>query len=249
MSLPRVNMCSTKMSTMPDINTLRRIPKVSESVAGILANYEAQTRNLALQGKTATSRRSGRYNTVDAITAEPSMRWPNEGYHGGQGRKRVMYAELTLLPGWVTGQLLNIYYIKDHDTARHALLQTIHSMRDATSLPWPTVRNAYAVTMHDIEEGTLTWSNATQWSINRLSASQIAMNTQSSINMNSTSNQMNQKRICCYYNDGLCTHDSHHGQYRHHCNFCARNGRTNSHPETKCHFKARSRDTVSQAPA
>ena len=60
---------------MPYVNTLRQIPAVSESVAGILANYEAQTRNLTLQGKTATSHRSGRYNTVDAITAEPSMRW------------------------------------------------------------------------------------------------------------------------------------------------------------------------------
>ena len=36
---------------MPDVNTLRRIPAISESVAGILANYEAQTRNMALQGR------------------------------------------------------------------------------------------------------------------------------------------------------------------------------------------------------
>ena len=177
---------------MPDVNTLRRIPAVSESVAGILANYEAQTRNMALQGKPTTSRRSGWYNTVDAITSEPSMRWPNEGYHGGQGRKRVMYDELSL-PQWVAGQLLNIYHIKDHDLAHHALLQIIYSMRDAATLPWATVRNVYAVSMHEIEEGTLTWSNATQWSINRLSASQIAMNAQSSVNTHPTSNQTNQK--------------------------------------------------------
>ena len=143
------------------------------------------------------------------------MRWPNEGYHGGQGRKRVMYDDLSL-PQWVAGQLLNIYHIKDHDLARHALLQTIYSMRDAASLPWATVHNAYAVSMHEIEEGTLTWSNVTQWSINRLSASQIAMNAQSSVNTHPASNQ---KRICCYFNDGSCTHDSHHGQYRHHCSF------------------------------
>ena len=46
---------------MPDVNTLRRIPVVSDSVAGILANCETQTRNLTLQGKTTTSRRSGQY--------------------------------------------------------------------------------------------------------------------------------------------------------------------------------------------
>ena len=72
---------------MQDVKILRRIPAISESVAGILASYEAQTRNMALQGKETTSRRSGRYNTVDDFTSEPSMRWPNEGYHGGQGRK------------------------------------------------------------------------------------------------------------------------------------------------------------------
>ena len=159
-----------------------------------------------------------------------------------------MYDELSL-PQWAAGQLLNIYHIRDHETARHALLQTIHYIRDAMSLSWPTVRNAYAVSMHEVEEGTLTWSNATQWSINRLSASRIAMNAQSSINVNSTSNQTNQKRIYRYYNDDLCTHDSHHGQYRHHCSFCARNGRTNPHPEIKCHFKLKSRETVSQVPA
>ena len=35
---------------MPNVKTLRRIPAISESVAGILASYEAQTRNMALQG-------------------------------------------------------------------------------------------------------------------------------------------------------------------------------------------------------
>ena len=103
-----------------------------------------------------------------------------------------MYDELSL-PQWVAGQLLNIYHIKDHDIARHALLQTIYSMKDAASLPWATVRNAYAVSMHEIEEGILTWSNATQWSINLLSASQIAMNAQSSVNTHPVSNQTNQK--------------------------------------------------------
>ena len=78
---------------MPDVDTLRCITAVSQSVMGILANYKAQARNLTLQGKTD---RLGLYNTVDAITVEPSMCWPNEGYHGGQGRKRIMYDELSL---------------------------------------------------------------------------------------------------------------------------------------------------------
>ena len=42
-------------------------------------------------------------------------------------------------------------------------------MRDTTSLPWPAVRGAWATSMHDLEEGRLTWQDATQWSLSHLS--------------------------------------------------------------------------------
>ena len=67
--------------------------------------------------------------------------------------------------------------MKDQNTARQALLQVILSMRDATSLPWPAVRGAWATSMHDLEEGHLGWQDTTQWSLNRLSSSQISMAT------------------------------------------------------------------------
>ena len=184
---------------------------------------------------------SGRYNTVDAIISETERRWPNEGFHGGQGKKRLTYDELTL-PQWVAGQLANIYSIRDHTVARQALLQVIHSMRDATSLPWVAVRNAYSSSMHDVEEGILTWDNTTQWSLNRLSASQIAMNSQANFSQSTGGSQTSTKRPCRYYNDGSCSHELHHGQYRHICSYCARSGRTNPHPEAKCNFKMRSQD-------
>ena len=107
---------------MPDPSVLRRMPYVSDSVSEIMATYEAQARTLAAQGKTTTSRRSGRYNTVDTIINEPERRWPNEGFHGGQGKNRLTYDELTL-PQWVVGQLSNIYNIRDNTVARQALLQ------------------------------------------------------------------------------------------------------------------------------
>ena len=86
----------------------------------------------------------------------------------------MIYDDLTL-PQWVVGQLSNIYHMKDQNTARHALLQVILAMKHATSLPWTAVRGAWATSMHDLEEGTLGWKDTTQWSINRLSASQISM--------------------------------------------------------------------------
>ena len=226
---------------MPDLNVLRKMPYVADSVSEIMATYEAQARTLAAQGKPATSRRSGCYNAVDLISSEPERRWPNEGFHGGQGKKRLTYDELTL-PQWVAGQLANIHSMRDHTVARQALLQVIHAMRDATSLPWVAVRNAYASSMHDVEEGLLTWDNTTQWALNRLSASQIAMTSQSNFNQATGGSQTSLKRPCRYFNDGSCSHDSHHGQYRHICSYCARAGRTNPHPEAKCNFKMRSQD-------
>ena len=66
---------------------------------------------------------------------------------------------------------------------RQALLQVVLLMNDATSLPWSTVRTAWAMSMHAIEQGYLQWANVTQWSFNWLRASQITMhNVQPSSN-------------------------------------------------------------------
>ena len=78
-------------------------------------------------------------------------------------------------PQWVSGQLTNIYNFSDPVLFKQALLQVIMATRDAASLPWPVVRNAWAVSMHEVEEGSLDWSQTTQWSLNRLSALQLDM--------------------------------------------------------------------------
>ena len=159
---------------LPSINTLRQNPSVSQSVAEVMATYENQAKQEAALGKGHQTKKSGRFNTTDTITSEPKLRWPNEGYHGVNGRKRIVYNDLSL-PEWAVGQLSNIYQIHDPTTVKRALLQTIMALKDATSLPWPAVHSAYANSIHDIEQGVLTWDNHTQWSLNRLSASQIAM--------------------------------------------------------------------------
>ena len=160
-------------SILPGIDVLRRNPTVSQAVSSVLASYDAQIQSQVLQGKQA-SKRSGRYNTTDTTTALPEYRWPNEGYHGSKGKKRVIYDDLSL-PQWAVGQLTDIHQIQDPTLLRQALLQVILALRDATSLPWQAVRDAWSHLMHDIEEGRLTWADSTQWAINRLSASQIAM--------------------------------------------------------------------------
>ena len=55
-------------------------------------------------------------------------------------------------------------------------------------MPWPAVRSAWAVSMTEVEEGRLTWDDTTQWALNRVSSSQIAvLNSQNVSQMESTS--------------------------------------------------------------
>ena len=120
---------------------------------------------------------------------------------------------------------------------KKVLLQTILALKDATSLPWQAVRAAYANSMHDMEQGILTWDDQMQWSLNRLSASQIAM-----ANTNIVTTQGSHRKICKYYNEGTCSFDSNHGNFKHVCSFCARSGKNLVHPELKCHSKQRGLD-------
>ena len=156
-------------SIIPNIDTLRQHPSISQAVTQLLATYETQVKTEASQGKTS-NKRSGRYNTTDTAHTSPEKRWANEGYLGSQGKKRQAYDDL-MLTQWVVGQLSNVYQIKDPYISKQALLQVIMVMKDATSLPWQDVRSAWATSMHEVEEGRLTWGDATQWALNCLSAS------------------------------------------------------------------------------
>ena len=221
---------SRQDAILPNVDVLRRIPTVADRVTSVLASYEQQSRLEATQGKIAAAKKSGRYNSIDIVTVPPHLRWPNEGCHGSNGKKRPTYDELTL-PQWVSGQLTNIYSMQDPVLVKHAILQMIMATRDAASLPWPAVRGAWAASMHEVEEGTLSWANTTQWSFNRLSASQIAMTNITTVPQG--------KRQCRYYNEGTCSHEGSHGMYSHTCSYCTKQGRQSAHPEAKCSFKAR----------
>ena len=89
--------------------------------------------------------------------------------------------------------------------------------------------------MHELEEGNLAWSDSTQWALNRLSASQVSL-------ISSHSAPPSQKKLCKYFNEGSCTHEGHHGLYKHNCSFCGRQGRTSNHPESKCNFKSKKQE-------
>ena len=81
-------------------------------------------------------------------------------------------------------------------------------------------------------------ADTTQRAINRLSASQVAM-----VNANMVTQNQQKSRTCKYYNEGTCTHDTNHGQYKHICSFCIRQGCTLHHSEQKCNFKGKLKDS------
>ena len=208
-------------SVLPNLETIRRLPSVSEAVSNILASYDSQNKQESTQGK--PHRRSGRYNNYGTVSASPEVRWPNEGFHGSNEKKRLLYDDLSM-PQWAAGQLTNILHMQDHVIARQALVQVIAARKDAVSIPFTAVKNAWACSIHELEEGNLPWGDSTQWALNRLSASQVSM-------IGSHSASLSQK-FCKYFNEGSCTHEGHHGLYKHNCSFCDRQERTANHSVT-----------------
>ena len=75
------------------IPSLQALITVSDAVTNLLASYEARAHSDITQGE---QKRSGRYNTHDMVTVQPHLRWPNEGFHDSNGKKRLTYDELSL---------------------------------------------------------------------------------------------------------------------------------------------------------
>ena len=74
-------------------------------------------------------------------------------------------------------------------------------------------------------------------------ASQIAM-ANANLTSSSEYQQVQHHKLCKYFNEGSCTYESNHGNYRHNCSYCSRQGRQAAHPEVKCSFKSRSQDKL-----
>ena len=119
-------------------------------------------------------KKSGRYKTTDTCTARPELRWPNEGYVSTGTTKKPSYDDLTMAQ-WASGQLSNILLIQDFEVMKRMLTQVTMALTDAVSLPWPAVRSAWAASMTQIKDGRLSWANDTQWALNRIGMSQVAV--------------------------------------------------------------------------
>ena len=65
-------------AVIPNLQSLRMNPTVSDAVNGLLASYDGQAQQELSQGKPQSAKRSGHFNTHDTISTHPHLRWPNE---------------------------------------------------------------------------------------------------------------------------------------------------------------------------
>ena len=216
----------------PTLEAVRSSSDISRAVRRLLTYYDDQAEMEVLQGKGPFGRRkSGCYNVTDTMNVKPEFKWPNEGYITNSSVKKPAYDNLSMAQ-WVAGQLHNISQVEDPMLMKLMLQQVTLSIRDAVAIPWAAVRAAWGVSMTELEEGRFQWSDQTQWSLNRINSSQIAV-----LNGQAVSNVSNKSRLCKCFNEGSCSHESHHEVYRHFCSSCFKHGRSLTHPEVKCSVK------------
>ena len=193
----------TGQAVYPSLQALRDDQTLATQVAGLLASYDQQTGPEVSTGRLPRVR-SGRYNTTDCSTQVPHLRWPNEGYKCPT-KGNLGFNSLSI-PQFVAGHMANCLQVSDHQVLRSMLTQLMMSMGDAAAMPWSAIRGAWATSMSDIEHNLLSWENQSQWSLNRLSYTRIAM---------TNSNQVEgepKSRPCAYYNDNRCSSASSHTQ-------------------------------------
>ena len=137
-------------TVVPGVDVLRSIPSISSAVTQLLASYDQQAVQDAVQGKGHITRwNSGRYNTTDTTLTGPQFRWLQEDLVTASHSKKPAYDDLNLAQ-WVPGHLSNALLIDDNTLLRNVLSQVVLAMREAISLPWQAVCSAWAVSMTEL---------------------------------------------------------------------------------------------------
>ena len=117
------------------------------------------------------------------------------------------------------------------------------------NLSWPIACGAFAISMHRIEEETLTWADSRALADNRLTYSQSAVFSGSTMMSprNTGSPQVTggpKKIVCRWYNEGSCPHAQEHmdstgtALFCHICMYCHKYlKRSNNRVEADCFNK------------
>ena len=234
-------------SNIQSIDMLRANPMIQKLVEERVAVLESRMRTELQQG-TSQRRKSGRYNIADTPYNSSHLRWPNESCFTGTQRKRTPYDDLTL-GQFVIGYINNVLETQHFDTVKHMLTELGETVKLAENLSWPIARGAFAVSMHKIEEETITWADRRVLADNRLTYSQSAVFS-GSVTMSPRPQNLPQiaggtkKIVCKWYNENSCPHTQDHldttgtTMFKHVCMFCFKTlKRNNAHREAECFNK------------
>ena len=131
----------------------KKDPHVQALVAERMLQLEAECKVDNTQGK---RKRSGRYNTTDSSASVPSRRWANEAVLVGPAKRRVIFDDLTETQ-FVMGFIKNAQDTLDTLMRQYMLLELYELLKLADSTSWSVARGAYIASMHDIEDGQITW--------------------------------------------------------------------------------------------
>ena len=123
---------------------LRANPSLTAQVAQLMASYEAQSSQELIPGKPGRLK-TGRFSSTENMALPPEIKWPNENFVN-TGARKLGFDDLSL-PQFTVGHLNNCLQTKDPNTLRHMLIQLRDAHMDATVLPWPVVRGAWAQSM------------------------------------------------------------------------------------------------------
>ena len=214
--LQRISRAEARLPThVPTLQQVRSNPGLSTQAATLIASYEDRALQENLPGRQLRPK-SGRFSNVENPLIPPHLRWANEGFVCPGGNVTPHFNQLTL-PQFVAGQLANCMQVNDLMLLKSMLAQVADSMKDATSLPWPVVRAAWATSMNEVEYGRLQWSDTVRWALNRMNSSSVATRNAATIGFNS---KRDGPQPCTYFNEGHCHSDSSHGKYLHICSHC-----------------------------
>ena len=234
--------------TSQSLETLRANPFIQQLVEERVAILESTMVKSELQQGNQLRKKSGRYNIADTPHCPSHLHWPNESYLSGSQRKRTPFDDLTL-GQFVAGFITNVLDIQHFDTMKNMLRELGETVRLAENLSWPIARGAFAISMHKIEDETLTWADARTLADNRLTYLQSAVfsgsTTMSPQNTGSPQITGGPKKIVCrWYNEGSCPHSQEHLDstgttlFRHICMYCHKYlKRNNNHTEADCFNK------------
>ena len=221
----------TSLASTATLEALKANPFIQQLVEESVAVLESKMKSELQQGNTQR-KKSGRYNVADMPCGAPHVRWPNESCPVGINRKRTVYHDLSLSQ-FTVGLLANVLDTSHHCTCRHMIHKLMETIKLAENLSWPIARGAFAVSMHKLEDETLTWSD--RKTLSPKPTQQTA--------------PFGKRVVCKWYNEGSCPHQQDHMDttglttFHHICMYCFKQlKRNNTHTEAECNNKRKATD-------